>query len=119
PIVRRVNDAFTTDPATFGIVPRRHIPDGVKVFDTMNARAESIGQKRSFRSAWTKLQLCLIPTERFYEPDYETGKAVRWRIGLASGEPLAIAGLWRCFSLLNLTCLSCNPQLLSKESLVS
>jgi putative SOS response-associated peptidase YedK len=95
PIVRRVNDAFTTDPATFGIVPRKHIPDGVKVFDTMNARAESIGQKRSFRSAWTKLQLCLIPTERFYEPDYETGKAVRWRIGLASGEPLAIAGLWR------------------------
>lgn len=95
PIVRRVGDAIATGPATFGIVPRRHIPDGVKVFDTMNARVESVGEKRSFRSAWTKLQLCLIPVERFYEPDYESGKAVRWRIGLASGEPLAIAGLWR------------------------
>jgi hypothetical protein len=77
------------------MVPRKHIPPGVKVFDTMNARVEGISSKRSFRSAWTKLQLALIPCEHFYEPDYETGKAVRWRIGLASGEPLAIAGLWR------------------------
>jgi putative SOS response-associated peptidase YedK len=97
PIFRRSADGFTTDAATFGIVPRKHIPEGVKVFDTMNARSESIGEKRSFRSAWTKLQLCLIPCARFYEPDYETGKAVRWRIGLASGEPLAIAGLWRAW----------------------
>jgi putative SOS response-associated peptidase YedK len=95
PIVRRLEGKLSTDPASFGIVPRKHIPEGVKVFDTMNARVESVGQKRSFRSAWTNMQLCLIPVERFYEPDYETGKAVRWRIGLASGEPLAIAGLWR------------------------
>jgi putative SOS response-associated peptidase YedK len=97
PIVRRVDERLTTDAATFGIVPRKHIPDAVKVFDTMNARSESIGEKRSFRSAWNSLQLCLIPCERFYEPNYETGKAVRWRIGLASGEPLAIAGLWRAW----------------------
>ncbi|MEF3064565.1 SOS response-associated peptidase family protein [Pandoraea apista] len=31
----------------------------------------------------------------FFEPDYETGKAVRWAIGMASDEPFAIAGLWR------------------------
>ena len=63
----------------------------------MNARSESIGEKRSFRGAWTQPQLCLIPVRRFYEPDYETGKAGRWRIGLASGEPLTIAGLWRAW----------------------
>ncbi|WP_256700996.1 SOS response-associated peptidase [Caballeronia sordidicola] len=97
PIVRRADDQLRTEAATFGMVPRKHIPQGVKVFDTMNARSESIGQKRSFRGAWTKLQLCLIPCEHFYEPDYETGKAVRWRIGLESGEPLAIAGLWRAW----------------------
>jgi putative SOS response-associated peptidase YedK len=34
---------------------------------------------------------------RFYEPNYDNGKAVRWRIGLAPGEPLAIAGLWRAW----------------------
>lgn len=95
PIFRGGADGLSTDAATFGMVPRRHIPPGVKVFDTMNARAESVGEKRSFSGAWKKQQLCLIPCESFYEPNYETGKPVRWRIGLASGEPLAIAGLWR------------------------
>ncbi|WP_244195438.1 hypothetical protein [Caballeronia arationis] len=34
PIFRRVDGEFTTDPATFGMVPRRQILPGVKVFDT-------------------------------------------------------------------------------------
>jgi putative SOS response-associated peptidase YedK len=97
PIFRRVDGQYTTDAATFGLVPRQHIPPGVKVFDTMNARSESIGEKRSFRSAWNGLQLALIPCYRFYEPNYETGKPVRWRIGMADGAPLAIAGLWRAW----------------------
>lgn len=95
PILRRIDGENCTDPATFGIVPRKHIPPGVKVFDTMNARAETVGEKRSFSGAWKKQQLCLIPCEAFYEPNYESGKAVRWRIGMADGSPFAIAGLWR------------------------
>ncbi|BEU28103.1 SOS response-associated peptidase family protein [Paraburkholderia sp. 22B1P] len=95
PIFRRGGDALETVPASFGIVPRRHIPPGVKVFDTMNARSETVDQKRSFSGAWKNLQLCLIPCRTFFEPNYETGKAVRWRIGMADGAPLAIAGLWR------------------------
>jgi putative SOS response-associated peptidase YedK len=94
PILRRAGGENCTDPATFGIVPYRHLPDGVR-FDTMNARAETVGEKRNFSGAWKKQQLCLIPAQYFYEPDYETGKAVRWRIGMASGKPFAIAGLWR------------------------
>ena len=97
PVFRRGADGFSTDAASFGMVPRKRIPPGVKVFDTMNARAESVGEKRSFSGAWNRLQLCLIPCESFYEPSYETGKPVRWRIGLASGESLAIAGLWRAW----------------------
>lgn len=95
PIFRRVTDGFSTDPATFGIVPRKRIPPGVKVFDTMNARTESIGEKRSYSGAWKNLQLCLIPCKTFFEPNYETGKPVRWKIGSADGGPLAVAGLWR------------------------
>ncbi|MEX3969769.1 SOS response-associated peptidase family protein [Paraburkholderia caribensis] len=67
----------------------------MKVFDTMNARSESVDQKRSFSGAWKNLQLCLIPCLTFFEPNVETGKAVRWKIGMADGAPLAIAGLWR------------------------
>ncbi|WP_321896071.1 SOS response-associated peptidase [Paraburkholderia heleia] len=95
PIIRRVNGTTQADLATFGMVPRKHIPEGVKVFDTMNARAETVGERRSFSGAWKKQQLALIPSEAFYEPNYETGKAVRWRIGMADGSPFAIAGLWR------------------------
>lgn len=97
PIIRRAEAGQEVDVATFGMVPRKHIPTSVRVFDTMNARAESVGEKRSFSGAWKRQQLCLIPCEAFYEPNYESGKAVRWRINMASGEPLAIAGLWRAW----------------------
>ncbi|ALS63684.1 SOS response-associated peptidase [Pandoraea apista] len=95
PIIRRDGEGRRSDLASFGMVPREKIPPGVKVFDTMNARAETVGEKRSFSSAWKKQQLCLIPTQVFREPNYETGKSVWWDIGLASGEPFALAGLWR------------------------
>ncbi|MEX4005288.1 SOS response-associated peptidase [Paraburkholderia sp. EG285A] len=95
PIIRRLDGELQADVATFGIVPRRHIPEGVRVFDTMNARAETVGEKRSFSGAWKKQQLVLIPCDAFYEPNYESGKAVRWRIGMADDAPFAIAGLWR------------------------
>jgi putative SOS response-associated peptidase YedK len=97
PIFRRGADGYSTDPATFGIVPRKHIPAGVKVFDTMNARSESLGEKRSFSGAWKRLQLCLIPCRSFFEPNYETGKAARWKIGMVDRTPFAIAGLWRAW----------------------
>ena len=57
PIFRRINGDYSTDAATFRTVPRKFIPHGVKAFDTMNARSESVEQKTSFRSAWNLLQL--------------------------------------------------------------
>lgn len=97
PIFRRVDGQLSTDAASFGGVPRERIPPMVKVFDTMNARTETVGQKRSFSGAWNRPQLALIPCHRFYEPCYETGKPVRWRIGLADENPCAIASLWRAW----------------------
>jgi putative SOS response-associated peptidase YedK len=97
PIFRRVDNDLKTDAATFGMVPRKRIPPHVRPYDTMNARAETIGEKRSFSGAWTRLQLCLIPCQTFFEPSYETGKAVRWRIRVGGNEPTAIAGLWRAW----------------------
>jgi len=79
------------------MVLRKRIPPHVRPYDTMNARAETIGEKRSFSGAWNRLQLCLIPCRSFFEPNYETGKAVRWRIRVAGNQPTAIAGLWRAW----------------------
>lgn len=81
--------------ATYGMVPKRKIPEGVKKYTTMNARAESVGTLRSYSKAWKAAQLCLVPMTRFYEPNWETGKHERWGIGMADDAPLAVAGLWR------------------------
>jgi putative SOS response-associated peptidase YedK len=97
PIMRVRDGERCTDPATFGMVPRKRIPPGAKLFDTMNARSESIGERRSFSGAWKKLQLCLIPCEGFCEPNYETGEPVRWKIGMSNWTPFALAGLWRAW----------------------
>jgi putative SOS response-associated peptidase YedK len=97
PIFRRDEVGWRTDPATFGMVPRKCIASHIKPFDTMNARAESVAERRSFSVAWNRLQLCLIPCRALFEPNYETGKAVRWRISLAGNQPTAIAGRWRAW----------------------
>lgn len=96
PIVRRSADGGREGLlATYGMVPRKRIPAGVRPFDTMNARVETIGQLRSFSGAWKRTQLCLVPMTAFYEPSYESGKPVRWGIGMADKAPFAVAGLWR------------------------
>jgi len=81
--------------AGYGLVPRRHIPPDVKPFDTMNARAESLVERRSFAPAWRRLQLCAVPMLWFYEPCYESGRAERTAIGMLDEAPFWVAGLWR------------------------
>jgi len=80
---------------SFSMVPKGKIPPGVRYYPTANARSETIGKLSSFAKHWKAGQLCLIGATAFYEPNWETGKAVRWKIGLPGGEPFAIAGLWR------------------------
>jgi putative SOS response-associated peptidase YedK len=96
PILRAGNRGERTLAlASYGMVPRRHIPPGVKPFDTMNARAETLGEKRSFAPAWRRAQLCAVPMTCFYEPNYESGRAERWGIGMQDDDIFYVAGLWR------------------------
>ncbi|GGX24535.1 SOS response-associated peptidase [Undibacterium macrobrachii] len=80
---------------SYGMIPKNKIPAGVKRFSTMNARAETIGQLRSFAQAWRMGQRCLIPLQNFFEPNYETGKAERWQIGVKDHSDFAVAGLYQ------------------------
>lgn len=79
---------------TYGMVPKKRLPPGVR-FTTMNARSETVSTLRSYKSAWMKSQLCLVPMTAFYEPNWETGKHIRYRIEMASKAPFAVAGLWQ------------------------
>lgn len=77
----------------FGIVPHwaKELAIGKRAY---NARSETVQEKPMFRDAWKWDQRCLVPAEFIYEPNYETGKYVPWRIGRRDREPFAIAGLW-------------------------
>ena len=84
--------------ARFGLVPYWAKPEDVEKprmpFATYNARKETVGALASYKHAWKNRQFCLIPVNSFYEPSWETGKAVRWKMSLGSGEPFALAGIW-------------------------
>lgn len=80
-------------PASFGLVPM-WAKDARIVRSTYNARSETVGEKPSFCSAWKRGQLCIIPAAAIFEPCYESGNAVRWRIERADGKPMGIAGIW-------------------------
>ena len=61
---------------------------------TYNARVETVAEKPSYKSAWVKRHYALALADAFYEPNYESGKAVRTGIKQANGEPMAIASIW-------------------------
>lgn len=85
--------ALQCDLAVFGLIPHWS-KDGRNFRHCYNARSETAAEKPSFRRAWAQRQWCAIPVDAFYEPCYETGRSVRWRIGSAQQTPLLIAGLW-------------------------
>ena len=83
--------------ARFGLVPRwsrdaAHAKELSR--HTTNARSETATVKPSFRSPWRERHWALAPMANFFEPCWETGHAVRWRIARADGELFAAAGLW-------------------------
>lgn len=59
----------------------------------INARAETVAEKPSFRAAYRKRR-CLILADGFYEWHTDGGVKIPYFISLASGEPFAFAGLW-------------------------
>lgn len=82
--------------ATYGMMPRRKLQAGLQI-STMNARAETIAEKRSYAGPWRQARTCLLPMQWFYEPNYESGRAQRWAIGMADDQPFCVAGLWRAW----------------------
>jgi putative SOS response-associated peptidase YedK len=83
--------------AWYGMVPQARLAPGTRAYSTMNARAETAAMLPSYRDAWAACAFCLIPMERWFEPNYESGRHERWAIGRADGAPLAVAGLWRAW----------------------
>ena len=108
-------------PTQDGAVLRRHPESGARRLDTLrwglvprwagdakggarliNARAEGVAEKPSFRDAFARRR-CLVPADGFYEwlsPKEAEGAAKSkdpkqpFAVALADGAPMAFAGLW-------------------------
>jgi putative SOS response-associated peptidase YedK len=59
----------------------------------INARAETVDEKRSFRAAYERRR-CLVLADGFYEWAATDAGKQPYRVTLDDGEPFALAGLW-------------------------
>jgi len=59
----------------------------------INARAETVAEKPSFRAAF-RHRRCVVLADGFYEWRKENDTKTPYFISLRSGEPFALAGLW-------------------------
>ncbi len=82
------------DTFHWGLVPRwaKDLKIGNRL---INARAESVAEKPSFRAAF-KRRRCILPVDGFYEWNKPEGATAKqpWYIHRSDGEPYAFAGLW-------------------------
>lgn len=79
--------------ARFGLIPPWARDEKIGRH-TYNARSETACVKPSYRAAWHQRRYALVLVDHFFEPSYASGQAVRWKIELGSGDPMAIACLW-------------------------
>lgn len=96
PILVRDRDRGDVVPVrgTFGMLPHWAKGDAIAK-QTYNARSETVAEKPSFRNAWRRRQLCLVPVESFNEPEYGQHKKSHWMsVGRRDSQPFALAGIW-------------------------
>lgn len=79
--------------AAFGLIPAWS-KDTKIARHTYNARTETVAEKPSYRGPWKNRRFALVPMTGFFEPDYETGKPLRWRIERKDQEAFTVAAIW-------------------------
>ena len=78
---------------TWGLLPWFAKTPEIK-FNTVNARCETVATAASYKTTWSRGQRCIVPMDAFFEPNWETGKHIRWKFSRHDGAPIAVAGLW-------------------------
>jgi putative SOS response-associated peptidase YedK len=93
-----VNEGGTNRLTTchWGFVPPwgKELNDGYKM---INARAETVAEKPSFRQAFSKHR-CLVLADGFYEWKSESGKKKPMYVHLKNGMPFGMAGLYNLWT---------------------
>lgn len=95
-LLRNPNGTTACALARFGLVPR-WCKDAAQASTisrrTYNARSETVADKPSYRTAWRECRFALAPMLDYFEPCWESGRAVRWRLHRPGHAPFAVAAL--------------------------
>jgi putative SOS response-associated peptidase YedK len=91
--VRLAEDGRELVPLRWGLIPSWTKEPGKGPL-LINARADTVHEKPSFRSAFNKRR-CLIPADGYYEwMEVAPKKRQPYLFEIHGGEPFAFAGLW-------------------------
>ncbi len=124
PVVALINGDKVIRSMRWGLVP--HWAKDETIGNRMiNARAETVGEKPSFKQP-LKSRRCLVPATGYYEwkelPESRPGRKVKapMYFTLKGGEPFSFAGLWDRWQrfdgkeLVTFTIITCEPNEISK-----
>lgn len=91
-VVRATGDRPRLDMLQWGLVPSwaKDLTIGSKL---INARAETVAEKPSFRAA-LRARRCLVVADGFYEWQPTSGRKQPWFFQIGGGRAFAFAGLW-------------------------
>jgi putative SOS response-associated peptidase YedK len=92
PVIRQADAGRELVTMRWGLIPSWS-KDPKKGPLLINARADTVAEKPSFRSAF-KNRRCLIPADGFYEWKADGRKKQPYLFEVHDGEPFAFAGLW-------------------------
>ena len=117
-VIRAGDERRYASQMRWGLVPfwAKDLSIGAKM---INARAETVAEKPSFRSAF-KSRRCLIPADGFYEWVGPKGNKQPYRIVINDDELFAFAGLWESWdkegeTVESCTIITCEPNEVAKQ----
>ncbi len=92
PVVMSANGSRTLDILKWGLIPF-WVKDLSKAKPLINARAESLSEKPSFKQALARRR-CIIPADGFYEWKGQSKTRIPMYIKSSGDELFSFAGLW-------------------------
>ena len=95
-VIRKGSGGMEEADLRWGLIPSWAKDPKIGV-QCINARAETISEKPSFREAFQKRR-CLVPADGFWEWETIGKKKIPWKFTRPDGEEFCMAGLWEAWN---------------------
>jgi len=95
-VIRKGSGGMEEANLRWGLIPSWAKDPKIGV-QCINARAETISVKPSFREAFRKRR-CLVPADGFWEWETIGKKKIPWKFARPDGEEFCMAGLWEAWN---------------------